>query len=363
MDTITKMISDSYERRTRTGRPRSSSVIRLAPRLCIIALAIWPATSAGEPNSQRDAVRLAIQRSVPFIEREGAEWITKKDCLSCHHTSFMVWSLNAAKRNGIPVDQAKLAAWTDWATNWQHLVIASVRETAVREDTLRDQPDTLAQLLLGRTAISSGAKPPQWCLDYASDLLKVQQPDGSWKSGGQLPSQKRPKRETQEVSTMWSLLALSDPNIPNDPAASTALDKARAWLGDETIGLSTEWWATRLMFERKLGNAEKADRFRKGLLKRQRADGGWGWLCDDESDGLGTGIALFALAQDKLPATDPTVVKARRFLLQKQNSDGSWPVRGTKMNKKDQIQPTATFWGTCWAVIGLCETLAPLDAK
>jgi hypothetical protein len=32
-------------------------------------------------------------------------------------------------------------------------------------------------------------------------------------------------------------------------------------------------------------------------------------------------------------------------------------VKGTKKNKRRQIEPTATYWGTCWAVIGLLETL------
>ena len=143
----------------RTGaqnrRLRHATVTRFAPTCCIIALAVWPARSAANSNPKPDAVRHAIQRGVPFIEHQGAGWIAKKDCISCHHTAFMVWSLNAATRNGVPVDQTKLDAWTEWATNWKHLVVASVRATAVREDTLRDQPDTLAQLLLGRISTAT----------------------------------------------------------------------------------------------------------------------------------------------------------------------------------------------------------------
>ena len=98
------------------------------------------------------------------------------------------------------------------------------------------------------------------------------------------------------------------------------------------------------MFERKLGNAEKADRFRDGVRKLQRADGGWGWRCDEDSDALGTGIALYALAGDQLPPTHPAISNASRFLLKTQNADGSWSVRGTKQNKKDHVQTTATYW-------------------
>jgi squalene-hopene/tetraprenyl-beta-curcumene cyclase len=161
---------------------------------------------------------------------------------------------------------------------------------------------------------------------------------------------------------MWALLALRASDVHDDSRAAM-LKKARVWLGEKTSGQSTEWWATRLMLERCDGSADKADVLRAELLKRQRADGGWGWLCDDDSDALGTGIALYALRQDKMSAASPEIAKARQFLIKTQTGDGSWPVRGTKQNKKDHIEPTTTFWGTCWAVIGLCETLTTGDAK
>ena len=38
-------------------------------------------------------------------------------------------------------------------------------------------------------------------------------------------------------------------------------------------------------------------------------------------------------------------------------------VKGTKKNKAKQIEPTATYWGSCWAVIGLAETLPRRSAE
>lgn len=303
-------------------------------------------------------VRQIIERSVPYMEREGADWIAKRDCLSCHHTSFMVWALHAAKRQGVPVDQDKLARWTEWAVDWRNLASPNTREKAVREDTIRGQSDTVAQLILGRPILVAAASRPEWIDEYAAQLAKGQQEDGSWNPGGQLPGQKRPKRETAEVSTTWALLARGESGVPDD-SLNAASEKAMAWLGEETTGLSTEWWATRLLLERRLGNTEKADRIRGELLKYQHEDGGWGWLCADDSDALGTGIALFALGRDKLTAADPAVAKAHAFLARTQRDDGSWPVRGTKESKKGQIEPTSVFWGTCWSVIGLCETIEP----
>src|SRR5262249_39086308 len=160
----------------------------------------------------------------------------------------------------------------------------------------------------------------------------------------------------QEVSTMWSLVALQSYAAPAESVADR-FAKARAWLGGETRGESTEWWSVRLLLERGSGNDTEADRLRSELVAQQRDDGGWGWLCADESDAFGTGVALYALARDGLAAGDRAIARGRTFLLMTQKADGSWPVKGTKKGKAKQIEPTATYWGTCWAVIGLAETL------
>jgi squalene-hopene/tetraprenyl-beta-curcumene cyclase len=317
--------------------------------------AICPVSAAD--NSQTPDIRRTIGRGVPFIERGEADWIASKGCVSCHHTAFTVWSLGAAKQKGVQVDEAKLNEWRNWIADWHDLLDPSVRGKAKREVIVPAHPDTVSQVLLARGPwhAEAGAGPP-WVMEYANGLLAGQQADGSWTPGGQLPLQKRPKRETQEVSTMWVMLVVADSNLPNASKAA-ALEKARSWLGDQTVGKSTEWWATRAMLERKLGSTATADRFRAELLKRQGADGGWGWICDEESDAFGTGLALYALGQTQLPNTNPAIVNARQFLARTQGTNGSWPVHGTKENKKKGVEATATFWGTCWAVIGLCETL------
>lgn len=268
----------------------------------------------------------------------------------------MVWSLKAAKQKGVSVDRDQLTKSSEWATDWHHFAPQTSGVVVEREVTVRGQCDAIAQLLLGHAPVDARMDQPQWAIEYAKDLAKGQQADGSWTSGGQLPGQKRPKRETQEVSTMWALLALSTSHVEGE-SLSALVDKGRAWLGNETIGKSTEWWATRFMLERQFGSADKADHYRGELLKRQRADGGWGWLCDDDSDALATGIALFSLREDKQHTAHSAIIKARQFLAQSQSEDGSWAVRGTKQNAKDRVEATSTFWGTCWAVIGLCASL------
>lgn len=51
------------------------------------------------------------------------------------------------------------------------------------------------------------------------------------------------------------------------------------------------------------------------------------------------------------------------FLRKTQQEGGSWPVHGTKKDKRGRVEPTATYWGSCWAVLGLLETLPASEKR
>jgi hypothetical protein len=340
--------------------------MRIVACLLMSTVVFIPASAFADPAGDSSVVDgdrsiwSVVERALPFIQREGEQWIEAKQCDSCHQVPFMVWSLNAAADRGLAVDAAKLQSVSDWARDWRSIRGREQAKEEDKEQALESGADELAQFLLGRRADERSviwSTPEADSQAMRQRLLKIQQGDGSWKPGGQLPSQKRPLRETQEVTTLWAVLAVSS---YGEVAAEdrAALERAAAWLGTATIGESTEWWAARLLWEQSRGNAEGLKRLRSGLLDRQKPDGGWGWLLAEESDALGTGIALYALARSGA-AEDPAVGRAIAFLRTTQSDDGSWPVRGTKQSKRERVEATATFWGACWAVIGLTETMAP----
>ncbi len=325
-------------------------------RFLIMCTVLCPAADSVQADDIRVSTMVArvVSKALPPIREGGAEWIADKQCLSCHRVSFQVWALNRASEAGFESDRKQLREWNTWATTWKHIVAPERRDDATMEKTLTGESDTVAQLLLGRPAIAKGAVEPTWFATYRSHLMKAQQKSGSWKPVGQLPKQKRPLRETEEVTTMWSLLALKGSSSDGRDFDSTA-KKAIEWLGTKDDGVSTEWWAARLLLERALGNKSTADNLRRALLDYQREDGGWGWLTKDDSDALATGIALFALARDGVEPDDPSVKKAVSFLADTQKPDGSWAVKGTKEAYRNDVTDTASYWGNCWAVIGLLE--------
>lgn len=324
-------------------------IIRSGIIIAAAMLVLGPATGAAaaekvEPQEIRDAVT----RSLPYLEREGQHWIDDKKCVSCHRVTFLTWSFSAARNKGFEIDQVKLDEWNNWSRSKS---LEKVKD-GTDVDGSRNM-DGLAQIILGSIAYQNDDERRRYLEPLVPLLHKGQRADGAWGAGGQLPMQKRPKLETDQVTTMWIALALGE---LKDDAAKASRDKALQWLAGAKPGKSTEWYAADLLLRHQQGKPVE-DAIRQ-LTSKQNQDGGWGWLAGGKSDALATGTNLYALLASGVSRDDPAVVQATRYLLRTQQSDGSWEVPGTKTAKKDRIEETASYWGTAWAVIALLESLA-----
>lgn len=315
--------------------------------ILIVLLLVPTSLTLGEdPTSLRET----IKRAIPYLQMEGQAWIDKRGCVSCHQVPFMVWSLRSAKEAGFEVDENQLRNVSEWAVEIANFGKPEdeAQQSRSESETAAANIDTLAQLLLALPSrdLTTAAN---WPDKYSSFLKDNQKKDGTWKPCGQLPFQKRPKAETTEVTTLWTLLALKQ---------NSEIELQHPWssqLQEEPV--STEWWAVQLLSAIEANDEERITRLRNQLLKLQREDGGWGWLTTDDSDAFGTGISLYALSQSGIDRDVPEVRLAVQFLKQSQGDNGSWPVRSTKARNQQKVTPTATYWGTAWAVIGLSELL------
>jgi hypothetical protein len=292
-------------------------------------------------------VKQAVERAIPYIEREGAAWIRERKCLACHYAGYMLWSLHDAELRGFVIDRGKLAETSRWAMN-QPSMHTSGNEGA-------------AQILIARDRSDRGPDTRKRVEALRDLIVKHQRKDGSWSPGGQLPAQKRPLSETTQVSTMLCVLALDSLEAKND-AGIKARDKGLAWLkktppNGKTPAVSSEWYAMRLLIAKKFGDSKQVEALRDRILSAQRPDGGWGWLRADPSDAFGTGVSVYALCNVGLPPSHPAIQKARKFLTETQTDDGSWIVNGTKDETKGGPHPLSSFWGSTWAVLGLSHSL------
>jgi len=109
-------------------------------------------------------------------------------------------------------------------------------------------------------------------------------------------------------------------------------------------------------------------KFTKGVLAAQRADGGWSQRAELESDAYATGESLFALAgSGAVAASDPAYQKGVKYLLSTQRADGSWYVRsrapkfqpyfesGFPYGHDQWISSTATGWAAMGLAMALGE--------
>jgi squalene-hopene/tetraprenyl-beta-curcumene cyclase len=322
----------------------------IATFVALLGLA-WacPAVAVEMPAPTELQIRATIERSLPYLEQAGVQWIENKKCVSCHRVSFLTWSLSEASRKGFEVDRAKLQGWVDWSIEKS---LESKGEGKPVDGALN--LEGVAQLVLALPVDSVTPLPQDERVTFLQLIVKGQQADGSWKAGGQLPSQKRPLAETMQVGSLWNVLALGS---SADAEATAARERALAWLAAASSGKSTEWYAVRLLVSRQQSDEELAKSLQEKLRSQQNADGGWGWLVGDPSDALGTGLAIYALSRTGVPSDDSAITRARQFLVSTQRPNGSWEVRGTKEAKKGRGEETASYWGTAWAAIGLLQTL------
>ncbi|MEL7337137.1 MAG: prenyltransferase/squalene oxidase repeat-containing protein, partial [Planctomycetota bacterium] len=175
---------------------------------------------------------------------------------------------------------------------------------------------------------------------------------------GQLPAQKRTLKETTATTTAWTAIALMRNNGSFDEQAATTLIDAI----DNPE--STEFLAAKsLLLQQQRADKTKLQFAARQLLNAQNSDGGWGWRLDANSDALGTGIAMYALATNRdhpdvadENETTKSIQRGTEFLLSTQRENGSWSVPGTKRNVKDKPTPTAGDWGTAWAVLALATS-------
>ena len=56
-----------------------------------------------EGSSPEAKVRSAVERSLRFLVEKGVAWIGERGCVTCHQTTFLIWTHNEARRRGFAV--------------------------------------------------------------------------------------------------------------------------------------------------------------------------------------------------------------------------------------------------------------------
>src|SRR5262249_50955981 len=217
--------------------------------------------------------------------------------------------------------------------------------------------------------VAEGVPPRATTHAMLQHLVPIQGGAGRWFN--QIPG---PPLQWSDVSaTALAIQAIKHyggPGRKEEFAAS--VERARRWLWKVKAETNEEAVFQLLGLHWAGEPAEKLADLTKSLLLMQRKDGGWAQLPTLESDAYATGEVLYTLAQTgKVPVTDPAWQRGLRFLLQRQEADGTWHVA----RRTFPFQPTMNSgfpyhrdsWlstaATSWAVLALTRVLPIVPAS
>ena len=140
----------------------------------ILGLSLAP--SFALQSQANNSVREAIEKAIPYVQRQGAWWIDEKACVSFHRVGQMLWSLNTAQSKGLTVS-SRLDEWTSWAIDKS----LSKSDDGGWEWILNQESDALATGMGLYALNQSGMDPKQERISKAVEFLtSSQNDDGSW---------------------------------------------------------------------------------------------------------------------------------------------------------------------------------------
>ena len=307
---------------------------------------------------RKNTIQAAIEGSIPLLQRADANFTPKSGCISCHNDSLAAMTVSLARKSGFRVDE-KIAAAQVKATV---AFIAKARDR-LHQGFLISVGDTFGSDLLAYDLVGLAGEryKPDLDTDAAVMFIRMQQrPDGHWASNR---TDTRPPLGSDYVGqTALSMRALQ---LYAPKADTTGYEKsvrlAAAWLTElqpkdnddqcwKLLGLA---WAG--------ARGETMRKSMRELLATQRSDGGWSDLPSMQSTAYATGRALVALATSGLPASDAAYKRGVQFLLNNQQSDGSWYVKSRALAFQPYFDAGFPYgfdqWisaaGTSWATMAL----------
>jgi ankyrin repeat protein/mono/diheme cytochrome c family protein len=301
----------------------------------------------------------ALQATAARSREAFLQHVSKQDCVSCHQQYLPMAAVGHARNRSIRFDQ-------DAARDQVNLVVNERNQFSNPELVVQtlfhpDPPHSFGYQSLGFAA--EGVSPSTVTDGQVHHLVTVQASDGRWINNIPRP----PMLSNDVTATALAIHAIKHygwPGRKEEFAAS--IEQAQGWLWTVDAETNEE------MIFQLLGlhwSGELADKLSclVNLLRRaQRNDGGWAQLPTLESDAYATAEALYVLAQFvKDPLAEPAWLGGLRFLLERQEDDGTWHVA----RRAFPFQPTMhsgfphhrDSWisaaATSWAVMALAQAL------
>jgi hypothetical protein len=306
----------------------------------------------------------ALQRTAVKSRESFLRHVSKQDCVSCHQQYLPMAAVGHGRNRSVRFDQEAARQQIDLIVNLKSPAFDHERIT---QTLFHPEPaHGFGYELFGLAA--EGVPPSAKTDGIIHHLVTIQAPDGRWMNNIPRP----PMMSTDFSATALSIHAIKIYGWQGrGEEFASSIARGRRWLwkleaktNEEAIfQLLGLYWAGEPV--------EKLTCLIRSLRQRQGNDGGWAQLPTLESDAYATGQALYTLAQFvRYPVSDPAWERGVRFLLERQEDDGTWHV----MRRAFPFQPTmnSSFphhrdsWisaaATSWAVLALVQA-APAGSR
>ncbi len=318
------------------------------------------------PPAKPQQVQQAVERAIGYMQTESAAWLNTRKCAACHHAPMPLWALGEAERQGYAIDKKFMADTTESLLGSKDKLMASKIFP-----NPADPPDPRPQgrglnmglpflAVAARSLPSLDERQKQSLKLIAEEIVKKQQPDGSWEFFATL--RRPPINESQTTDAAWIIMALEGETGPDAPESQrAALSKAIAWLDAAKItDIHQDKVLKVLMAARSAKPRETMQSTIEELFALQRADGGWSQTVPElKSDAFATGQTLYALSLAGYTAERPEIQRAIDFLVATQKPDGSWPMisRSTPDGKpgSSKLLTPIICAASSWATLGMAR--------
>lgn len=341
-------------------------MLRCTLFLSCLVLCCSSASLADDPQEFDVQVRSSIERGLVPILSAVERYPSHRKCFSCHHQTLPMLAIRSVREVGIAGDFEKPFedSWTLTAKAFENRI-----QTLRSGGRIGGDSATVSHALWA--AELSGNRETELTEAFLTYIEKKQHADGYWK-----PQSDRPPLEGTELSTTALVISLLESQIETEERTRT-LQQAKTWIDSAQPQDQQErsflFWYLSGRKEQSAATAEKCEALRDEIRSRQRSDGGWSQLDDEEmpSDAYATGQTLYFLLSGGLPREDPMIRSGAEFLVKSQQEDGSWFVQ----TRSKPVQPwydngdphgKSQFISTpasCWAVAALAKSLPGPSSK
>ncbi|CAN5510267.1 terpene cyclase/mutase family protein [soil metagenome] len=339
----------------------------------LLARADGPPIALARPSATPEQVRQTVDRSIAYLQKESAAWLSSRVCAACHHLPMPLWALSAAQRQGYKIDQKYLANTFESLLGSKEKLLASrIFPNPADKPDPRPQGQGLNMglpfLVVAAQSLPSLTDGQKQSLKLvAEEIVKKQRPDGSWEFFAGL--RRPPINESQTTDAAWIILALAGLQGPDIPAAQrAALSKATEWYAAQKRSPLHQDRALKLLMDVRSGKPRDVlQPTINELLALQRPDGGWSQTVPEpRSDAFATGQTLYALSQAGFTTERPEINHGIDFLVATQTPTGNWPMlsRSTPDGSpgSSKLLTPITCTSASWATLGL-TSLVPQGNK